>query len=135
MKKLLVLFPLLLLSACVTDQLNSGFDRLRGKPISVAIDKLGVPTSERRLAGRHVYTWMTSKLIATYQTTNNFTTGSVPDGSDKKKYTATSVGGTTGQANASCKIEVEVDDQGYIRNASYDGDLGACGKYADALGH
>lgn len=132
-KAIFVLFSLLLLTACVTDQLNSGFERIRGQPLSAAIDRLGVPSNERTLAGRHVYTWTTSQLVSTYQPTSNFTTGSIPDGPGKTRYTGTSVGGTTVQTKATCKIEIEVDSQEVIRHGSYDGDVGACGKYAQAL--
>lgn len=133
MKAMLLIFSVLLLSACVTDQLDTGFARLRGQPVSAAIDRLGVPTSERTLAGRHVYTWKTSQLVSTYQPSSNVTTGSIPGQNGKTKYSSTSIGGTTVQMNATCKIEIEVDDQELIRNSSYDGDVGACGKFAQAL--
>jgi hypothetical protein len=128
-----VLFVPLLLSACVTDQLNSGFERMRGQSISVAIDRLGVPTSERRIAGRHVYTWTTSQLVSTYQPTTSITTGTVPTDSGKSRYSGTTLGGTTVQTNATCKIEAEVDTQEFIRQISYDGTVNACAKFAQAL--
>lgn len=133
MKAIFVLLPILLLSACVTDQLDSGFERLRGQPLSTAIDRLGVPSSERKLAGRHVYTWKTSQLMSNYQPTSSVTTGSIPKGSGKSSYSGTTVGGTMVQTNLTCKIDIEVDGQEIIRHASYDGDVGACGKYASAL--
>lgn len=133
MNKIFCVVPLLMLSACVTDQLNSGFDRLRGQHLSVAINRLGVPTSERTIAGRHVYSWINSQLIASYQASNNFTQGKIGDDPKKIGYSSNSFGGTTSQVNATCKIEMEVDDQKYIRNATYDGDIGACEKYAALL--
>lgn len=133
MNKVFLVIPVLMLSACVTDQLNSGMDRLRGQHLSAAINKLGVPTSERRIAGRHVYSWVNSQLIANYQATNNFTQGKIGDDPKKSNYSGTSFGGTMSQVNATCKIEMEVDDQKFIRNTTYDGDIGACEKYAALL--
>lgn len=133
MKGMFLLFSLLLLSACVTDQLDNGFARLRGQPLSVAIDRLGVPTSERTLAGRHVYTWTTSQMVSTYQPSSTVSTVKVPTGTGKSTYSGTSIGGTTVQTNATCKIDIEVDSREIIRNASYDGEVRACGIYAQAL--
>lgn len=133
MKKILLVVPVLMLSACVTDQLNNGFDRLRGQHLSAAINRLGVPTSERTIAGRHVYTWINSQLIANYQATNNFTKGKIGDDPKKTGYSSTSFGGTTSQINATCKVEIEVDDRKIIQNATFDGDVGACEKYAASL--
>jgi hypothetical protein len=131
--KIICVIPVLMLTACVTDQLNSGFDRIRGQHLSVAINRLGVPTSERTIAGRHVYSWINSQLITNYQATNNFTKGKIGNDPKKSDYSGTSFGGTTSQINATCKIEMEVDDQKFIRNATYDGDIGACEKYAALL--
>lgn len=55
-------FIVLLVATCVTDQLNSGFARLRGQPVSLTMDSLGVPSSARTIAGRHVYTWTNTEV-------------------------------------------------------------------------
>lgn len=133
MRAILPLFALLLLSACVSDQLNSGFDRMRNQPLSVAMDRLGVPSSERMIAGRHIYTWTHTELISTFQPSSSFTTAKGSGKSGDSKYTASTFGGSTVQTSATCKIEAEVDGQGNIRNLSYDGPVAACGKYAQAM--
>lgn len=133
MKATLALLALLPLTACVTDQLNSGFARLRGQPISLAMDSLGVPSSERTIAGRHVYTWTNTELVSRYQPTTSYTTGKVPAKSGDARYSGSTIGGTTVQTSATCKIDAEVDEQQRIRNISYDGTIDACAKYAQAL--
>ncbi|MGF6764026.1 hypothetical protein P3T24_004357 [Paraburkholderia sp. GAS33] len=41
-------------------QLHTGWQtNVKGKPIDAAIARLGVPQSERTIAGHHVYTWTT----------------------------------------------------------------------------
>lgn len=133
MRTMFVSLAILLLSACAADQMSSGFERMRGQPLSVAIDRLGVPSSERTIAGRHIYTWTTSQLVSTYQPTTSVTTGNFPNGSGKSRYSGATLGGTTVQVNAACKIDAEVDGQELIRHMSYDGVIGACSKYVQAM--
>ncbi len=57
MKKLVPLFALTL-SACATPgQMQRGLDGMIGQPLSTAVDKLGLPTSENTIAGMHLVTW------------------------------------------------------------------------------
>ncbi|SHM40746.1 hypothetical protein [Bradyrhizobium lablabi] len=42
----------------VRDEMNA----LKGKPINVAIAKLGIPTNEQTIAGQKVYTWETGTI-------------------------------------------------------------------------
>jgi hypothetical protein len=57
-KKIAIALSPLLLAACVTPgQFREGIDSLNGKPVSVAVDKLGLPTSEQTVAGMRLVKW------------------------------------------------------------------------------
>jgi hypothetical protein len=43
--------------------IKSGTDQLIGQPLSAAIERLGVPTEERTIAGTKVYVWTTSSAV------------------------------------------------------------------------
>lgn len=48
----------MLLAGCATfGQMKDGLDALKGKPISAAVAKLGLPTSESTVAGMHLVKW------------------------------------------------------------------------------
>ncbi|MFM0739219.1 hypothetical protein PQQ51_18430 [Paraburkholderia xenovorans] len=127
------LLTLLPLAACVGNQLDTGWQRLRGQPLSMAVDRLGVPNSDRTLAGRHVYTWTTSQTVSTYQASSSFTTANASRGSGGGHYTANTFGGTMVPTNVSCKIDIEVDSRDVMTNMSYDGTISACARYAQAM--
>lgn len=58
MRKIIAVASALILSGCVLPgQLKAGLDGLIGKPLSVAVDKLGLPTSENTVAGMHLVRW------------------------------------------------------------------------------
>ncbi|PRZ51195.1 hypothetical protein BX589_12036 [Paraburkholderia fungorum] len=133
MKRKIALLALLPLAACVSNQLHSGWERLRGQPIDVAIDKLGVPNSERTIAGHHVYTWSTSQTVATFEPENSFTTGTVTSGSGTAHYSGVTTGGTFVPTKFSCKIDIEVDSKEVMERMSYEGSLGGCSRYTRAM--
>jgi hypothetical protein len=51
-----------LLAGCANQVMNSVTDHLIGQPVSVVIDRLGVPTEERTIAGMKVYIWTTGTI-------------------------------------------------------------------------
>jgi len=58
MKRLIGFFVVLALEGCVTPgQFQDRLTALHGQPLSVAIDKLGLPTTEQTVAGLHLIRW------------------------------------------------------------------------------
>lgn len=56
-KTFITLFPLILAGCVTPGQFREGIDSLYGKPMSVAVDKLGLPTSEQTVAGMRLVKW------------------------------------------------------------------------------
>lgn len=58
MKKVIAITILLGLSGCVTfGQMNDGLAALKGQPLSAAIAKIGLPSSEASVAGMKLVKW------------------------------------------------------------------------------
>ncbi|WP_176322436.1 hypothetical protein [Burkholderia vietnamiensis] len=129
-----ILIALVPLVACTgMESLRTGWEQMRGKPVDVAIEKLGVPQSERTIAGHHVYTWTTSHTVPLYDQTVGVTTGSANLPAGQAMYSSlTTTGGFT-PTNLSCKIDIEVDRDNLMRKLYYDGSIGGCAAFADRL--
>lgn len=52
-----------LLTGCAGDTIKKSMASLVGQHVTVAVDKLGFPTSEQVIAGSKVYIWSTSFMI------------------------------------------------------------------------
>jgi hypothetical protein len=52
----------LLIAGCTTQMIADRLPSYRGQPVSAIIDKLGIPSDERVIAGRTVYPGRTATL-------------------------------------------------------------------------
>ena len=58
MRKIIVCTLILSLAGCVTfGQMNDGLAALKGQPLSAAITKIGLPSSESTVAGMRLVKW------------------------------------------------------------------------------
>ncbi len=134
MRKIAPLAAAAVLVGCATwGQMNEGLQGLLGQPIEVAINKIGYPTSEQTLAGRKLYRWGSSSQQMAYLPTTTTTTGSFGAGSGFAPYSATTTGGTFVPVNYNCQITLAVDAKETIIHYEYNGNLGGCERYINAL--
>jgi hypothetical protein len=61
--KYLVPLLSLLVAGCAAQAIKEKMTAEMGQPVSRVIEKLGFPTEERTIAGRHVYVWSTSNFV------------------------------------------------------------------------
>lgn len=93
MKKTVSVIAMLGLTECATwGQLDEGLTALVGKPITVAIEKIGYPNTEQTITGRKLYRWGSSSQGVISMPTQTTTTGSVGTGLGYRPYTATTYG-------------------------------------------
>lgn len=118
----------LLIGGCATQSWEPIDNTMRarvGKPLDDAIAVLGMPTSERNIAGRKAYVWTTDGTAALPVGTSTQHFGSAAGVS----YMGTSSGITVAPARTNCEIVLIVNDQSVVTNWSYDGNLLGCSKY------
>jgi hypothetical protein len=116
------------LSSCVFQRLNEGLPRLMGRDIHEAINVLGYPSDQRVIAGDTVYTWSTGATVP-FPVTNYSTTTGI-NGAPFQMTTA-----TPGFVPMSlpCQIQLATNGEGRIINWRWQGNLGGCDPYAQAL--
>jgi hypothetical protein len=51
------------LSACAYTEPQAGFERYKGDPVSELVPRLGPPSGEQDVAGRHTYVWSTNGAL------------------------------------------------------------------------
>ena len=103
-RPVLILLASLFLMAGTFKTLDRELASLIGQPISVAIDRLGLPDSEAEIAGEKVYTWSLSTVTA-----------------------------WTGDAQLSCRIRLSTNSSSIITRKDYFGNRGACSHYSKLL--
>lgn len=134
MKKAVCLITSLALTGCVTwSQFDDGLNALVGQPINAAIAKIGYPNTEQIIAGQKVYRWGTSSQGLISMPSQTTTIGSVGTGLGYRPYTATTYGSTMVPVSYQCTLTIVADEQEVIRNYGYDGNLGGCERYINAL--
>lgn len=110
-------FAPLLLAGCVTSADISGNieERYVGKPIDVAIERLGYPAEEKVVVGRRLVVWNKSSTVAS-----------------PKTYTASN-GATVSTIETSslgCSLTLEVAQDGTVKDYDWEGQMGACERFA-----
>jgi hypothetical protein len=120
---------LAVLPGCTTwGDIDRGLDTLTGKPLDYAISKLGLPDAEQTIAGRKVYVWDSRTVGGGYlvpKTTNY--SGNVGGTS----YAGTDTGlQATPSYDLYCKLKLVVDGSNTVTSYDYDGNMGACERYA-----
>jgi hypothetical protein len=130
-----IAFLSLLLAGCITNQaFSERLNTLVGEPIDVAISKLGYPSSERQVAGRHLYVWSVDRngtiLVPQQSYANGYSTG--PFGTTTYQATATTMQAMP--VNYVCEIDFEVDMADRIRSFQFSGNQGGCRPFYSRLG-
>lgn len=134
MKKTISVIAMLGLTGCATwGQLDEGLTALVGKPVTAAIEKIGYPNTEQTIAGRKLYRWGSSSQGVISMPTQTTTTGSVGTGLGYRPYTATTYGNAMVPVSYQCTLTLVVNAQDVIIDYGYDGNLGGCERYINAL--
>lgn len=134
MKKIMMAAAVLAMTGCASwGDMKAGLDGLLDRPISAAIDRIGYPSSEQTIAGRKIYRWGASSQSAMYMPSTTTTTGSVGTGLGYRPFSATTTGGTYIPVSYNCEIVMEVDANDIIKRYQYNGNLGGCEPYINAL--
>lgn len=122
------------LTGCVTfGQMDEGLRNLQGQPLSVAVAKIGYPSSERQVAGMRLVEWGRSSTAIGSMPVTSTTTGYAQAGSQIGTYGATTTSSAPMLLNFQCHITLEVDAKNIIQGGQYDGNLGGCEPYILAL--
>ncbi|MGK0799976.1 hypothetical protein ACRE5N_03335 [Klebsiella pneumoniae] len=129
MRKMLLIFTLLL-SGCVTfTQMNDGLNALKGKDKKIAFEVLGYPSQEQNFDDTKVYTWVNSVNDIAALSSPQITTGTFGN----KSFNATTLQTDYVPVTYSCKIQIATDTSGIIKNYNYDGNMGGCESYIHRL--
>lgn len=118
------------LSGCMTwGSFNERLTNLGGNSIDVAIDRLGYPSDERTIAGRHLFTWSTSSSGVVFMPQTSYSTATAYN----RFGTTTATGTTTSYApmpvSYGCQVILEVDGNNRITRYQYSGNIGGCQGY------
>ncbi|KQM33593.1 hypothetical protein ASF03_07740 [Rhizobium sp. Leaf68] len=125
--KVISLFVLAGLGGCVTsEQIDAGVTTLEGKSYKEAFAKLGFPDEERKIAGQTVYLWNNRDsgtfTVPTYETATTYVGG--------QAVTTSFTGSHTRSYDYHCTLKLVVDPKGTVIDASVDGNIGGCERYA-----
>ena len=129
MRRALLLAAAIGLSGCVSDQLNQGLTGLVGRPIDFAVQRLGYPNAQREILGDTLYIWSTNRAGVMPILTNQTTTGLVGN----VPVTGTTSGLAYVPVQYDCTIEIAVTAEKIIKSWRWEGNLGGCQPYAQAL--
>jgi hypothetical protein len=122
------------LSGCATfGQLETGLNGLIGQDIGSAISVLGFPSSERNIAGMRLVEWGRSNNATFAMPTTSTSTGYVQSGAGVATYTSTTNSSVPVTMNFNCHIALQVGPDNIIRRYQYEGNLGGCAPYINAL--
>lgn len=134
MKKTISVIAMLGLTGCATwGQLDEGLDSLVGRPLDVAITKLGYPATEQTIAGRKLYRWGNSTQGMAYMPSTTTTSGILGVGARAVPYTATTDGGSYVPVSYACNLTLATNSAGIVISYQYEGNLGGCERYINAL--
>lgn len=132
--RILLALAIVSLSGCASfSQLDDGLNALVGKPLSTAVDTLGVPNGERVITGRHYVQWGRTSAGFMPMPTNSYTYGTANVGSSYGNYSATTLGTIYVPVSYNCTVTLTVDSNERISDWSYDGNLGGCAPYIERL--
>jgi hypothetical protein len=124
MKRLLV--ALLVAGCSSTVVLDRELPKLVGQPVDVAVQKLGMPTSEQTIMGRKVYVWSNTEQDVSLAPAFGMTTMGGPRTAQTTALVPVATSGT-------CIVRLAVDDRGIIRSAEHQGDSDACYRWSNRL--
>ena len=127
----LALMMAVALAGCALEAVRDRMAGYRGQPVSALIDKLGIPTEERVIAGRKVYIWSTSRNMVLPITNTSTTSGYV----GTTPYYGTTTTPSYMPINANCSIQLTTDSRGVITRYQWEGNQPGCRLYARGFSH
>lgn len=113
MRILMVGAAVVYLSACATEQLNTGLQKVIGMPVDVLVSDWGYPTAQREIMGRTLYVW-----------SNEGGAMAVP-----------LYGGGVYAARLTCTVQVAVNAKNIITSYQWNGNNGGCAPLARRIAH
>lgn len=123
-----------LLAGCATwGDMDKGLTALHGSNLATAVSVLGYPSNESRVAGMRQVIWSSSNSGVMYVPQSSTTTGSAYGTGGFANYTATTSYMAPMAYNYACTIILRVSDQDVILGHQYQGNMGGCGPYINAL--
>lgn len=125
----MIAVALLGLAGCVFQNMDDGLKGLVGQDVHVAISALGYPVSQRPLLGDTIYVWSTSQTFTSMTPVTSTTTGYV--GTTPVQATTTNYVPTTD--TYACTIQMAVDSNNRIKSYQWQGNMGGCARYSNAL--
>ncbi|MNK33418.1 hypothetical protein D3C87_518990 [compost metagenome] len=133
-KSIPVVGVLALLAGCATwGQMDTGLSALHGRQLSTAVNVLGYPTAENRVAGMRQVMWSSSNSGVLYLPQTSTTYGTAYGTGGYANYSATTNYMAPMAFNHNCTITLRVSDQDVILGHQYQGNLGGCTPYIEAL--
>ncbi|MFB2563658.1 hypothetical protein [Rhizobium sp. IMFF44] len=133
MNRILTTIALISLGAvagCVTmDSAKPAMQAMKGKPVSVAIAKLGYPDGQMNIAGKKVYVWSSSSH-GTYTVPTTTSTTTYING---MPIYGTAYGTSTESYDYQCKLKVIASPSDVIESWEWEGNIGGCERYAARL--
>ena len=112
-----------LLSGCQTEQnMEAGIKSFKGKPYEYAFSVMGVPDSEKSIAGRRVFTWETRSSGSYSMPTVNNSTAYV----NGNAIHVRTQGSETLFYQNDCKVVIMVNGAGIVERSQYEGNRGGC---------
>lgn len=137
MKKILqtLVFTSCLLAGCTTAQqrFQQGLQQLHGQPVETAMQRLGVPVGEERVAGTRVLVWSTDETRIDYVTQSAGGTLGMFGKATVEDYGARVYLETPVTVHAHCTVRLRVGDDDRILGSDYSGDLRTCRRYIRSL--
>ncbi|WP_369326529.1 hypothetical protein AB6N01_20610 [Alcaligenes nematophilus] len=134
MKKIAHFVMLATLSGCATwGQMDDGLTGLHGHSIDEAIRLIGYPASEKVIAGRRIFTWSSNSMGTIAMPQTSYSQGNVYAGGVSSAYYATTTSTAYMPVSYYCSISLEVSESGLIVGHQYDGNLGGCSGFINAL--
>lgn len=125
------------LSCTTFEDINQGLTMLEGRPIDDLINIIGFPDSEQTIAGRTLVVWSSSRDVTTLTPITNYTSGSTSAYGSGGYASGTYSGSTTSYipttVNYNCTIKVQIDRSNRILAHDFDGNIGGCETYAEAI--
>ncbi|WP_342052012.1 MULTISPECIES: hypothetical protein [unclassified Cupriavidus] len=124
----------LVLGGCVTwGQFDDGLNSLVGRPLDDAINVLGMPAGERTVAGRRYIEWGSTTAGFIAVTSPSTTYGTMNTAGSHGNYSASTISTSYVPVDYNCKVTLQIDAAERIRDGQYEGNLGGCESYIQAL--
>jgi uncharacterized lipoprotein YajG len=123
---LVILAASLTLAGCATPgSINRNLQTFKGRPVTAAIERYGVPSTERTVAGIKVYTWSSrhTEVVPTYSMAQ--TTGYVSG----QSFQATTGQWGTDSFAAECEVNMQVDGDEVVTRVTFAGNIAGCSRY------